>query len=167
MLIIPAIDLIDGACVRLRQGDYDDKTVFSDAPVAVARTWADSGATWLHVVDLDGAKAGRPMNFGVYAISLGSKAVDVRIELGGGIRRDDDVRAALDAGVERVIVGTAALEDPDGFAALCAAFPARIALGLDARDGRAKSERRRNGWRNGNGGRNGARAPNGHAVSAR
>jgi phosphoribosylformimino-5-aminoimidazole carboxamide ribotide isomerase len=140
VLIFPAIDLRGGRCVRLRQGDYAQETVFGDDPAAMARRWADLGAPWLHLVDLDGAKEGRPINgASVQAIVAAAK---VPCQLGGGLRTADDVALALSWGVARVIVGTRALKDPDGFAALCRQFPGQIVLGLDAKNGRVATD----GW---------------------
>ncbi len=141
MQILPAIDLRGGKCVRLRQGDYAQETVFGDDPVEMARRWADEGAERLHLVDLDGAKAGRPVNHDVVAkIAL---AVPVPCQLGGGLRDEESIRRMLDdVGVDRVIVGTQALKRPEWFAEMAAAFPGRIALGLDARNGRVATA----GW---------------------
>lgn len=134
MQILPAIDLRGGRCVRLRQGDYNQETVFGDDPVAVARRWAEQGAERLHLVDLDGAKAGRPVNTDV--ICKIAQALEIPCQLGGGLRDDESVRMLLeDLGVERAIIGTQALKQPDWFRALVERFPNRIILGLDARDG--------------------------------
>ncbi|MBN1557942.1 MAG: 1-(5-phosphoribosyl)-5-[(5-phosphoribosylamino)methylideneamino]imidazole-4-carboxamide isomerase [Lentisphaerae bacterium] len=134
MLIIPAIDLKDGRCVRLRQGRAEDATVYGDDPVAMARHWVAEGAEYLHVVDLDGAFYGRPMHAEAVAAITGT--VNVPIEVGGGLRTDDDVRRMLDAGVSRAIVGTRALTDPDAVRRLAAVFGPKLAVGIDARDGR-------------------------------
>ena len=131
--IIPAIDLRNGRCVRLQQGDFDRETVFDDDPVAVARRWAECGAPRLHLVDLDGAKAGRPMNGDAVAAIV--QAVAVPCQLGGGLRTTGDVEAALELGVTRVVVGTQALRSPQWFADLCQRWPDRVLLGLDARGG--------------------------------
>ena len=132
MLIYPAIDLRGGRCVRLRQGDFSRETVFSDDPVAVARQWVAQGADRLHVVDLDGAKAGRPVNAEVvHAIAR----VGVPVQLGGGIRTDDDLATVFGWGVRWAVLGTKALQDPGWVRAMAERHPGRIVLGLDARDG--------------------------------
>ena len=133
MQIIPAIDIKDGRCVRLYQGDYDRMTVFDNDPVAVARRWAELGAERLHVVDLDGAKSGRPLNAQVVFAIV--RAVDIPVELGGGLRDRATVDAALNLGVDRVILGTAALSTPELIDELVAAYDGRIAVGVDARHG--------------------------------
>ncbi len=140
MQIIPAIDLRGGRCVRLQQGDYGRETVFGDNPAAVARGWAEQKAGRIHLVDLDGAKAGKPVN--VAAVRAILDAVDVPCQLGGGVRDDETVDAWLDAGLERVIVGTQALKDPAWFRRVVKRHPRRIVLGLDARDGLVATE----GW---------------------
>lgn len=141
MEILPAIDLRGGLCVRLKQGDYARETVFSDDPVEMARRWVGEGATRLHLVDLDGAKAGRPVNRQVVADIVA--AVAVPCQLGGGIRDDDAVREMLeDVGLDRVIVGTQALKHPDWFQATAERYPGRLALGLDARNSHVATE----GW---------------------
>lgn len=140
MQIIPAIDLRGGQCVRLQQGDYDRETVFGDDPAAMAKHWEDEGAERIHLVDLDGAKAGRPMN--VAAVRSILAAVQAPCQLGGGIRDEATIATWLDAGVERVIVGTQALKDPAWFRRMAETYPTRIVLGLDARDGRVATE----GW---------------------
>jgi phosphoribosylformimino-5-aminoimidazole carboxamide ribotide isomerase len=133
MELIPAIDLKDGRCVRLYQGDFAQTTVYSDDPVATARRWLDQGATRLHVVDLDGARGGRPAN--TDAVLAIVQAAGVPVQLGGGLRREEDVSAALALGVERVILGTAAVEQADLVARLAARFGDRVIVGVDARDG--------------------------------
>jgi phosphoribosylformimino-5-aminoimidazole carboxamide ribotide isomerase len=134
MQILPAIDLRGGKCVRLRQGDYNQETVFGDDPVAVARRWAEQGGTRLHLVDLDGAKVGRPVNTDVVRDIV--KAVNIPCQLGGGLRDEESVRLLLETvGVDRVIIGTQALKQPDWFRRLLEQFPGQIVLGLDARDG--------------------------------
>ena len=141
MEIWPAIDLRGGRCVRLRQGDYRQETVFGDDPAAMARHWVSLGATCLHLVDLDGAREGRPVNVpSVRAIV--ESAIGVRCELGGGIRNEESIRNWLDLGLERLVIGTLALRDPDWFREMCRKYPGRLALGIDARDGRAAAE----GW---------------------
>ncbi len=133
MLIIPAIDLKGGKCVRLRQGRAEEMTVFSDDPVSMGRRWQAAGAEWLHVVDLDGAFSGSPQN--LEAIRNLRQALDIPIELGGGLRSLETIKAYLDLGLNRLILGTVVLKDPDLAAQACADFPGRIAFGLDARDG--------------------------------
>jgi phosphoribosylformimino-5-aminoimidazole carboxamide ribotide isomerase len=133
VLIIPAIDLKGGRCVRLRQGRADAETVYSDDPVDTAKRWQSEGARWLHVVDLDGAFEGRPAHLD--AVRRIAGAVAAPIELGGGIRTDEDVARVLDAGVARAIIGTRAFSDPEGLGALVERFGERIAVGIDARDG--------------------------------
>jgi phosphoribosylformimino-5-aminoimidazole carboxamide ribotide isomerase len=141
MQILPAIDIRGGKCVRLRQGDYSQETIFGDDPVAVARRWADEGATRLHLVDLDGARAGKPVNHEVVRRVV--QAVGVPCQLGGGIRDDESARFLLESiGVERVIVGTQALKEPDWFRALVERYPQRIVLGIDARNSLVATE----GW---------------------
>jgi phosphoribosylformimino-5-aminoimidazole carboxamide ribotide isomerase len=141
MLLIPAIDLKGGKCVRLRQGRMDDVTEFSDDPVAVASRWVDAGARRLHIVDLDGAAAGRPMNGGVIR-EIAGLFPDVPIEVGGGIRDEDAVQAYLEAGVQYVIVGTKAISAPHFVSDLCLEFPGHVIVGLDARDGKVAID----GW---------------------
>ena len=141
MLLIPAIDLKDGRCVQLRQGVMTSATIYSDDPPEMARRWVDAGARRLHVVDLDGAFAGRPVNRELVR-GIVEAAAGVPVQVGGGIR---DVAAAadyLDAGASQVIAGTRAAEDPDFLCALAAAYPSRVILGLDARDGRIATR----GW---------------------
>ena len=133
MNFLPAIDLKDGQCVRLIQGDMDRSTVFGDDPAAQARIFADAGCSWLHMVDLNGAFAGRPVN--ADAVRGVLAAVDMKVELGGGIRDMQTIEAWLDAGVMRVILGTVALRDPALVRVACKEFPGRVAVGIDARDG--------------------------------
>ncbi|MEO1297073.1 MAG: 1-(5-phosphoribosyl)-5-[(5-phosphoribosylamino)methylideneamino]imidazole-4-carboxamide isomerase [Cyanobacteria bacterium J06636_16] len=140
MEVIPAIDLLEGQCVRLYQGDYNQSQVFNDDPVEVARRWASEGATRLHLVDLDGAKAGKPDNW--EAIRAIAKAVDIPIEVGGGLRDRDRVAALFDLGVQYAILGTAAVENPDVVELLAAEFPGRVIVGIDARDGKVATR----GW---------------------
>jgi phosphoribosylformimino-5-aminoimidazole carboxamide ribotide isomerase len=132
--VIPAIDLRDGRCVQLAQGDFARSTVFGDDPPAMARRWAAAGAARIHVVDLDGSKAGAPVQLPV--IQQIAAAVDVPLQLGGGIRTLANIEDAFAAGVQRVILGTAALEDPAFLDAALARFGERIVVGIDARDGR-------------------------------
>jgi phosphoribosylformimino-5-aminoimidazole carboxamide ribotide isomerase len=140
MLIYPAIDLRNGRCVRLRQGDYSRETVFSDDPVAVARRWVELGANRLHVVDLDGAKAGKPVNGAV--IRKIADASGVPVQLGGGLRNEDHLAAAFDSGIRWAVLGTRALEDPAWVRSVAAHYPGQIVLGLDAKDGFIATE----GW---------------------
>ena len=140
MQVIPAIDLRGGRCVRLQQGDYDREIVFGDDPAAVALRWAEQGAGRIHLVDLDGAKVGRPVN--VEAVREILARIDVPCQLGGGIRDEETVDAWLGAGIERVVVGTQALKHPEWFRRIALTYPNRVVLGLDARDGRVATD----GW---------------------
>lgn len=133
MDVIPAIDLLEGRCVRLYQGDYAQSQVFNDNPVEVAKQWADQGATRLHVVDLDGAKVGQPVN--TKAIEAIVAAVSVPVQVGGGLRDRAGVVQLLNSGVAQVILGTAAVEEPTIVEALCTEFPGKIIVGIDARKG--------------------------------
>ena len=132
--VIPAIDLQGGRCVRLIQGDFDRATVYGDDPPGIARRWEAAGATTIHVVDLDGAKAGGPRQLEVVAEI--ARAVQVPVQLGGGMRTLEDVEAALAAGAQRIIIGTRAIEDPTFVEEALARFGERIGIGIDARDGR-------------------------------
>jgi len=138
--LYPAIDLKDGQCVRLRRGAMDDATVYSSDPAAQARAWQDAGFAWLHVVDLDGAFAGRPVNSAAVAAILA--AVTIPVQLGGGIRDMAGIEGWLAAGIRRVILGSAAAKNPDLVRQACRAFPGRIVVGIDARDGKVATE----GW---------------------
>ncbi|HKU46288.1 MAG TPA: 1-(5-phosphoribosyl)-5-[(5-phosphoribosylamino)methylideneamino]imidazole-4-carboxamide isomerase [Burkholderiales bacterium] len=142
MLIIPAIDLKDGRCVRLKQGDMSTATVFSDDPVAMAKHWAAQGAKRLHIVDLNGAIAGRPKNEKVIRQMIAAVGDQVPIQLGGGIRDLDAIESYLDAGVTYVIIGTAAVKNPGFLSDACYAFPGHVIAGLDAKDGKVAVE----GW---------------------
>ena len=133
MIFFPAIDLKAGQCVRLVHGDMNKATVFSDDPAAQAQTFADAGCTWLHMVDLDGAFAGKPAN--ADAVTSVLQNVDIKVQLGGGIRDMRTIEGWLERGLERVILGTVAVRDPDLVRNACKAFPGRVALGIDARDG--------------------------------
>ena len=145
MEVIPAIDIRGGRCVRLVQGDYDRETVFADDPAEAARRWRDAGAKRLHVVDLDGAREGRAVNAdSVWSILA---AVDVPVQLGGGLRDLETIGGYLEAGVERVVLGTAAVKDQALLASALARFPGRIVVGVDARDGIVVTE----GWRDASG----------------
>ena len=134
MLIIPAIDLKGGRCVRLVRGEADTETVFSPDPIEVALRWREQGAEYLHVVDLDGAFEGEPRHFGTVAQI--ARETGLPVEVGGGIRTRDAIQRYLNAGVDRVIIGTRALEAPDWLAQMCDEFPGRVAAGVDAREGR-------------------------------
>lgn len=133
MIFFPAIDLKAGQCVRLVHGDMEQATVFNDNPAAQAQAFAGAGCTWLHMVDLDGAFAGKPEN--ADAVTAVLAAVDIKVQLGGGIRDMKTIEGWLTRGLERVILGTVAVRDPDLVIAACKAFPGRVALGIDARDG--------------------------------
>ncbi|MEO1078943.1 MAG: 1-(5-phosphoribosyl)-5-[(5-phosphoribosylamino)methylideneamino]imidazole-4-carboxamide isomerase [Pseudomonadota bacterium] len=141
MLIIPAIDLKDGQCVRLRQGDMADSTVFSDDPVATARRWVEAGCRRLHLVDLNGAFAGEPVN-GDAVKAIAAAFPDLPIQIGGGIRSLGTVAHYLEAGVSFAIIGTAAVRDPKLVTEACREFPGRIIVGLDAKCGRVATD----GW---------------------
>jgi phosphoribosylformimino-5-aminoimidazole carboxamide ribotide isomerase len=133
MQIWPAIDLRGGKCVRLEQGDYRRETIFGDDPAAMARHWIDQGGEYLHLVDLDGAKSGRVENW--HAIEAILAAIDVPCELGGGVRDEATIRRLLDLGLERLVIGTLALREPDWFCEMCHKFPEQLVLGIDARNG--------------------------------
>jgi len=141
MLIIPAIDLKDGACVRLRQGRMDEATVFGNDPLAMATRWVEEGARRLHLVDLNGAFAGEPVNAAAVRAITGAFP-ELPVQIGGGIRSRDTAARYLDMGVRWVIIGTQAVKDPDFVAALCAEFPGHVIVGIDARDGMVATE----GW---------------------
>ncbi|BAY12365.1 1-(5-phosphoribosyl)-5-[(5-phosphoribosylamino)methylideneamino]imidazole-4-carboxamide isomerase [Calothrix sp. NIES-2098] len=133
MDVIPAIDLLEGRCVRLYQGDYDRSQVFSENPADVAKQWVEQGATRLHVVDLDGAKAGKVVN--LRAIEAIAQAVSVPIQVGGGMRDRASVQQVLNIGIQRAILGTIAVEQPQLVQQLCQEFPGQIVIGIDARNG--------------------------------
>ena len=133
MLIIPAIDLKDGQCVRLRQGLMDDSTVFSDDPVAMAARWVEAGCRRLHLVDLNGAFAGEPVN-GEVVTAIASAYPDLPVQIGGGVRDEETVEAYLDAGAQFVILGTKAVNEPHFVSDLCVEYPGHIIVGLDAKD---------------------------------
>ena len=141
MLLIPAIDLKEGKCVRLRQGRMEDNTVFSDDPVAVAGKWVEAGAKRLHIVDLDGAFAGRPVNAGIIR-QIAQNFPDVEVQVGGGIRDEEGIDAYLDMGVRYVIIGTTAVTAPHFVGDVCSEFPGHILVGLDAKDGKVAID----GW---------------------
>jgi phosphoribosylformimino-5-aminoimidazole carboxamide ribotide isomerase len=140
MQIWPAIDLRGGKCVRLRQGDYQQETIFDDDPVAVARQFAAQGARHLHIVDLDGAREGLPVNLPVVQEILA--VVDIECELGGGIRDEQSVQELLAFGLARLVIGTSALKEPEWFRDACRQFPGKLVLGIDAREGRVATD----GW---------------------
>jgi phosphoribosylformimino-5-aminoimidazole carboxamide ribotide isomerase len=142
VLIIPAIDLKDGRCVRLKQGDMNTATVFSDNPVEMARHWAKEGARRLHIVDLNGAIAGRPKNEKMIRDMIAAVGEQVPIQVGGGIRDLDTIESYLDAGVTYIVIGTAAVKNPGFLSDACYAFPGHIIAGLDAKDGKVAVE----GW---------------------
>ncbi len=146
MDIFPAIDLLDGKCVRLYQGDYDQSQVFNDNPTDMARDWLGQGANKLHLVDLDGAKAGHPVNLAAIASIIEmvntTATQPVQIQVGGGLRTEASVRQLLDLGVDRVILGTVAVEQPDLVQDLCQKYPQQIVVGIDARAGKVATK----GW---------------------
>jgi len=142
MLLIPAIDLKDGHCVRLKQGEMNDATVFSEDPAAMARHWLEQGARRLHLVDLNGAFAGKPKNEVAIRSIVGEVGDDIPVQLGGGIRDLDTIEAYLDSGISYVIIGTAAVKNPGFLHDACSAFPGHVIVGLDARDGKVATD----GW---------------------
>lgn len=141
MLLIPAIDIKDGKCVRLRQGDMNDSTIYGDDPVAMADRWIEAGARRLHIVDLDGAVSGKPENASIVHAIVEAHP-EVPVQVGGGIRDEDTIQAYLDAGVSYVIIGTRAVTTPHFVSDACLEFPGHIIVGLDARDGKLATE----GW---------------------
>jgi len=140
MDVIPAIDILDGRCVRLYQGDYQQSEVFGEDPVEVAQRWYSQGAKYLHVVDLDGAKAGKPKNLKV--IEAIARSIPMRVQMGGGLRDRESIVSVLNSGVSRVILGTAAVESSQLVADICAEFPEQIMIGIDARNGKVATR----GW---------------------
>lgn len=142
MLLIPAIDLKDGRCVRLRQGDLDDATVFSEDPAAMAAQWFEQGARRLHLVDLNGAVAGKPKNEAAIKSIMQALNGEIPVQIGGGIRDLNTIERYLDNGISYVIIGTAAVKDPGFLRDACSAFPGNIIVGLDARDGKVATD----GW---------------------
>jgi len=140
MIVFPAVDLKEGKCVRLERGVMASATVYAEDPADAAKRWQDEGAEWLHLVDLDGATAGEPRNRAAVARVL--KAVTIPVQMGGGVRTVETLATYLDLGVERVVLGTAALKDPRVLARACEHFPGRVALGIDSRHGRVAVE----GW---------------------
>jgi phosphoribosylformimino-5-aminoimidazole carboxamide ribotide isomerase len=141
MLLIPAIDIKDGKCVRLRQGRMDDETIYADNPLDMAKRWVDAGARRLHLVDLDGALVGEPVNAGVVH-DIAEAFPDVPIQIGGGIRDEDTIQTYLNAGVSYVIIGTKAVTAPHFVSDVCLEFPGHIIVGLDAKDGKVATD----GW---------------------
>ncbi len=142
MLLIPAIDLKDGHCVRLKQGDMDQSTTFGEDPAAMARRWVDAGARRLHLVDLNGAFAGAPKNYGAIKSILKAVGDDIPVQLGGGIRDMDTIEKYIDGGLRYVIIGTAAVKNPGFLKDACSAFGGHIIVGLDAKDGKVATD----GW---------------------
>ena len=142
MLLIPAIDLKDGRCVRLQQGDMQASTVFSEDPAAMARRWLNAGARRLHLVDLNGAFAGKPQNFAAVKSILKAVGDEIPVQLGGGIRDLDTIERFLDDGLSFVIIGTAAVKNPGFLRDACSAFGGHIIVGLDAKDGKVATD----GW---------------------
>jgi len=142
MLLIPAIDLKDGRCVRLKQGDMDQSTIFSEDPAAMARKWVDAGARRLHLVDLNGAFAGKPQNHLAIKSILREVGDDIPVQLGGGIRDLDTIERYIDDGLRYVIIGTAAVKNPGFLKDACSAFGGHIIVGLDAKDGKVATD----GW---------------------
>jgi phosphoribosylformimino-5-aminoimidazole carboxamide ribotide isomerase len=142
MLLIPAIDMKDGQCVRLKQGDMHQSTVFGEDPVAMARSWVDKGARRVHLVDLNGAFAGKPKNEAAIRAILKEVGAEVDVQLGGGIRDLDTIERYLDAGLRYVIIGTAAVKNPGFLQDACTAFGGHIIVGLDAKDGKVATD----GW---------------------
>ena len=142
MLLIPAIDIKDGRCVRLRQGDMNSATVFSEDPVAMARHWVDLGARRLHVVDLNGARSGKPVNEPVIRRIIEAVGVEVPVQLGGGLRDLDTIERYIDGGVGFVVIGTAAVKNPGFLHDACSAFGGHVIVALDARDGKVATD----GW---------------------
>ncbi len=142
MLLIPAIDMKDGQCVRLKQGDMDQTTVFGEDPAAMARSWVDKGARRVHLVDLNGAFAGKPKNEQAIRAVLKEVGAEVDVQLGGGIRDLDTIERYLDAGLRYVIIGTAAVKNPGFLQDACTAFGGHIIVGLDAKDGKVATD----GW---------------------
>ncbi|KQR45054.1 1-(5-phosphoribosyl)-5-[(5-phosphoribosylamino)methylideneamino]imidazole-4-carboxamide isomerase [Acidovorax sp. Leaf160] len=142
MLLIPAIDLKDGHCVRLKQGDMDQSTTFGEDPAAMARRWVDAGARRLHLVDLNGAFAGTPKNYAAIKSILKEVGDDIPVQLGGGIRDMDTIEKYIDGGLRYVIIGTAAVKNPGFLKDACSAFGGHIIVGLDAKDGKVATD----GW---------------------
>ena len=146
MIVIPAIDLKNGKCVRLREGKMEEETIFSEDPISTAGSWFSQGAEILHIVNLDGAVEGKPMNQEII-FSIISEFPEKRIQIGGGIRSFESASEYLNEGIERVIMGTSAVEEPDMLKDFCSKFPNRLVLGIDALDGVVKTQ----GWLKGSG----------------
>ena len=146
MIVIPAIDLKNGKCVRLREGKMEEETIFSEDPISTAGSWFSQGAEILHIVDLDGAVTGQPMNQEII-FSIIAEFPEKRIQIGGGIRSFESASEYLNEGIERVIMGTSAVEEPDMLKDFCTKFPNRLVLGIDALDGVVKTQ----GWLKGSG----------------
>ena len=146
MIVIPSIDLKNGKCVRLREGKMDEETIFSEDPISTAGSWFSQGAEILHIVDLDGAVEGKPMNQEII-FSIVAEFPEKRIQIGGGIRSFESASEYLNEGIERVIMGTSAVEEPDILKDFCTKFPNRLVLGIDALDGVVKTQ----GWLKGSG----------------
>ena len=146
MIVIPAIDLKNGKCVRLREGKMEEETIFSENPISTAGSWFSQGAEILHIVDLDGAVEGKPMNQEII-FSIVAEFPEKRIQIGGGIRSFESASEYLNEGIERVIMGTSAVEEPDMLKDFCTKFPNRLVLGIDALDGVVKTQ----GWLKGSG----------------
>ena len=142
MLLIPAIDLKDGRCVRLKQGNLDEETVFSDDPAEVARGWLEQGAERIHLVDLNGAVSGKPQNASTIRAIVEAVGAEVPVQLGGGIRNLETIERYLDSGIAYVVIGTAAVKSPGFLHDACNAFPGQVLVGLDARDGKVATD----GW---------------------
>jgi len=142
MLLIPAIDLKDGRCVRLRQGDMQSETVFSEDPVAMARHWVEQGARRLHVVDLNGARSGRPVNEAVVRKIINAVGGEIPVQIGGGLRDLDTIERYIDDGVSFVVIGTAAVKNPGFLHDACSAFGGHVIVALDAKDGKVATD----GW---------------------
>ncbi len=140
MQIWPAIDLRGGKCVRLQQGDYDRETIFGDDPSQMAQSWVAAGAKYMHLVDLDGARDGKLVNR--EAVAAIRAAVDIPCELGGGVRDENTIRQLLDLGMNRLVVGTKAIKEPDWFRDMCRTFPEKLVLGIDAKNGQVATD----GW---------------------
>jgi phosphoribosylformimino-5-aminoimidazole carboxamide ribotide isomerase len=142
MLLIPAIDLKDGRCVRLRQGDMKNETVFSEDPVGMARHWVEQGARRLHIVDLNGARSGRPVNEPIVRKIIAAVGADVPVQLGGGLRDLDTIERYIDNGISFVVIGTAAVKNPGFLHDACSAFGGHVIVALDAKDGKVATD----GW---------------------
>ena len=140
MLILPAIDIRNGKCVRLQQGDYNQETIYADSPVEMAKHWEQQGGKFLHIVDLDGAKDKAPTNFDI--ICEIAQSIGIPIEVGGGIRNQDTIQRYLESGVNRLVIGTLAQKEPEWFREMCLQFPQKLVLGIDGRNGLVATE----GW---------------------